>query len=231
MSFLAKHPPQLTDLKCEGRTDNNSVAVARPLFSWRFEDQDWRSRQDSVHLKVGLVAGDASLWDYRAAGSLPEVRYQGKILAPNKIYRWCVKVTDEDGLHSQFVHGTFHIAWESPPIEVKDNIEGRHQMDEYVLRQYLEPLKSLAGIYQNANEGKKCVFRLDFEKLHSPGGYALKINFESSAPAIPITFSDRTEELNAESALWSMLESAHENLQIQLNDYNKHMVTLQETHR
>jgi len=216
--FPAKHPPELSDLRCEAVAENGTVQVARPLFTWQFHDEDSGDRQDSVYIKVGTGAGEAAMWEHGFAGPQNQIRYAGKILANNRMYNWSLQVTDNKGLRSQVQHGTFKTAWQEHDVAPFVSIQHQEKIDGYILQQYLQSLESIALAYRDANAGAACSYRLVFRESQ-PGLFELNISMQSAANAA-LACSDTVAAKEAEPALLSLLERAYKNLQAQLENYN-----------
>lgn len=218
INYFDDHPPQVSELKCEGLSENSAIEVGRPLFSWTFKDEDQGGRQDSVYIRVGIKAGDVSMWNHRFAGSQNQILYAGKVLKNNRTYHWYIEVVDNDGLHSQSQYSTFETKWQEQPIREIVTIQNRDTMDVYILNQYLESISELARTFRDAHHGATCQYSLEFSKVKTDL-FQLKIVFQSLTTASALTFNDIVFVQNAEHALWRLLERAYKHLRSQLENY------------
>ena len=98
----------ITDLKCEYKTNPLGVDVKKPRFSWIMESNQRGTKQTAYRMKVAsspqnLDQNIADIWDSRKIDSDRSIQidYEGSALESNKKYYWKIEVWDQYGkLHS-----------------------------------------------------------------------------------------------------------------------------------
>lgn len=103
-SSVLKASPIVFDLRCENLTNPNAIDNAFPHFSWKIKSDKGKAYQHAYEIQVasdslGLIHGYADLRDTRTviSSSSVMVPYNGRLLFPQSLCYWRVRVwTDDD---------------------------------------------------------------------------------------------------------------------------------------
>jgi alpha-L-rhamnosidase len=120
---LASTPLNLTNLRCEYKTNPVGIHILRPRLSWELVSSERGTMQTAYQIHVAAFAAKLAknelLWDSgrQASGASIHVVYEGPALQSGQRYYWQVQVSDNLGRTSAWSEPAY---WEMGLLQASD---------------------------------------------------------------------------------------------------------------